>query len=59
MSRIRILRTGRVKARQSGWKRWNKSDLNIWRGDMILNPDFKEFFQLLEEKKVRYMIIGI
>jgi predicted nucleotidyltransferase len=25
---------------------------------MILNPDFKEFFQLLEEKKVRYMIIG-
>jgi predicted nucleotidyltransferase len=52
------LRTGRVIARQSCWKRWNKSDLNIWRGNMILNPDFKEFFQLLEEKKVRYMIIG-
>jgi hypothetical protein len=25
---------------------------------MILNPDFKEFFQLLNENKVRYLIIG-
>ena len=25
---------------------------------MILNPDFKEFFQLLNENEVRYLIIG-
>ena len=25
---------------------------------MILNPDFKEFFQLLNENKVRYLVIG-
>jgi hypothetical protein len=25
---------------------------------MILDPDFKEFFQLLNENKVRYLIIG-
>lgn len=25
---------------------------------MILNPDFKEFFQLLNENNVRYLIIG-
>ena len=25
---------------------------------MILNPDFKEFFQLLDKNKVKYMIIG-
>ena len=27
-------------------------------GNMILNPDFKEFFQLLNENKVRYLVIG-
>ena len=25
---------------------------------MILNPDFKEFFQLLNKNKVRYLVIG-
>jgi hypothetical protein len=25
---------------------------------MILNPDFKEFFQLLNENNVQYLIIG-
>ena len=25
---------------------------------MILNPDFREFFQLLNENDVRYLIIG-
>ncbi len=25
---------------------------------MILNPDFKEFFQLLNKNNVRYLVIG-
>jgi hypothetical protein len=28
------------------------------RGKMILNPDFKEFFQLLNENNVQYLIVG-
>ena len=27
-------------------------------GKMILNPDLKEFFQLLNENQVRYLVIG-
>jgi Aminoglycoside-2''-adenylyltransferase len=27
-------------------------------GNMILNPDFKEFFQLLNANEVRYLIVG-
>jgi hypothetical protein len=27
-------------------------------GNMILNPDFREFFQLLNDNKVRYLIVG-
>ena len=27
-------------------------------GNMALNPDFKEFFQSLNENKVNYLIIG-
>jgi hypothetical protein len=28
------------------------------RGKMILNPDFKEFFQLLNDNNVQYLIVG-
>jgi len=28
------------------------------RGNMILNPDYKEFFQLLNANEVRYLIVG-
>lgn len=27
-------------------------------GNMILNPDFREFFQLLNDNEVRYLIVG-
>jgi predicted nucleotidyltransferase len=40
------------------WRHWNKSDANIISGDMVLNQDFKEFIQSLNNKQVRYLIIG-
>ncbi|MEA3440436.1 MAG: DUF6036 family nucleotidyltransferase [Chloroflexota bacterium] len=32
--------------------------MSITHGIMILNPDYREFFQLLNENDVRYLIIG-
>jgi hypothetical protein len=39
-------------------KRWNKSASNILLGNMVLDPDFKEFFQLLNKNNVKYLVIG-
>ena len=49
---------GKVRRQKSVWKHWKKFGLNFTRGKMILNPDFKEFFQLLNENDVRYLIVG-
>jgi hypothetical protein len=49
---------GKVKHQSSVWKLWNKFDPNFMAGNMILNPDFKEFFQLLNANEVRYLIVG-
>jgi predicted nucleotidyltransferase len=32
--------------------------VNIINGNMVLNPDFKEFLQLLNVHEVRYLIVG-
>ena len=32
--------------------------MNIINGNMVLNPDFKEFLQLLNAHEVRYLIVG-
>jgi predicted nucleotidyltransferase len=37
---------------------WNKSDANITNGGTVLNQDFKEFIQSLNENEVRYLVIG-
>jgi hypothetical protein len=36
----------------------NKSGASITSGDMVLNQDFKEFVQSLNNNRVRYLIIG-
>ena len=38
--------------------RWKKSARNIIAGGMVLNPDFKEFIQSLNDNQVRYLVIG-
>ncbi|HLF73526.1 MAG TPA: hypothetical protein VI524_04230 [Anaerolineales bacterium] len=38
--------------------RWKKSARNIIAGGMVLNPDFKEFIQSLNDNGVRYLVIG-
>ena len=40
------------------WLRWNKSGANTTSGDMVLNQDFREFIQSLNNNQVRYLIIG-
>ena len=40
------------------WKRLNRSGGNIIIGLTILTPDFKEFIQSLNDKNVRYLVVG-
>jgi predicted nucleotidyltransferase len=37
---------------------WKKFDANTTSGGTVLNQDFKEFVQSLNENKVRYLVIG-
>jgi predicted nucleotidyltransferase len=43
---------------RSGWLLWKKSGRNIMAGKIILNQDFKEFIQSLNDNQVRYLVIG-
>jgi len=38
--------------------RWNRSGRNITAGNTVFNQDFKEYIKSLNEKKVRYLIVG-
>lgn len=40
------------------WQRWSKSGASIINGDTVLNQDFKEFIQSLNNNGVRYLVIG-
>jgi predicted nucleotidyltransferase len=40
------------------WRLWYKSGVNITNGDTVLNQDFKEFVQSLNDNQVRYLVIG-
>jgi len=40
------------------WPRWNKFARNIIAGDTVLNQDFKEFIQSLNDNQVHYLVIG-
>lgn len=37
---------------------WSKSAKNIAAGRAMLNQDFKEFFQLLNDNQARYLVVG-
>ena len=53
-----ILRFGNPIPMLLALELWKKFDSFLLPGNTILNPDFKEFFQLLNKNKVRYLIIG-
>ena len=50
--------TGRARVARNGWLAWKKSDRNIMDGKIILNKDFGEFIQSLNDNKVRYLVVG-
>jgi hypothetical protein len=43
---------------RSGWTHWNESEANTIRGDIMLSKDFREFVALLNEFKIRYLVVG-
>ena len=57
-SKVQTLSIGKHGQRSNDWQPWNRSDWNITLGTMILNPDFREFFQLLNANDVHYLIVG-
>jgi hypothetical protein len=40
------------------WPRWSKSAKSTIVGNTVLNQDFREFIQLLNENSVRYLVVG-
>jgi hypothetical protein len=40
------------------WPLWKRFDKNIIGGNMVLNHDFKEFIELLNNNQVRYLVVG-
>ena len=53
-----ILLIGSLNHTTSAWQRWNRSGKNTTAGNMVLNQDFKEFIQSLNDNQVRYLVIG-
>src|SRR4030067_1484295 len=43
---------------KSGLKPWSKFAKNITAGKLMLNQDFKEFIQSLNDNQVRYLVVG-
>ena len=43
---------------RSAWKPWSKSGKNTIIGKQMLNQDFKEFIQSLNDNQVRYLVVG-
>jgi aminoglycoside-2''-adenylyltransferase len=41
-----------------GWLHWKKFDRNTIAGGTVLNQDFKEFIQSLNDNGVRYLVVG-
>ena len=37
---------------------WNKFEPSIITGEVMLNQDFEEFIQLLNDNRVRYLVVG-
>jgi hypothetical protein len=53
-----ILPIGKISPTSCAWPLSSKYDRNITSGSMVLNPDFKEFLQLLNDNQVRYLVTG-
>jgi predicted nucleotidyltransferase len=49
---------GRRNPIKRAWRLWNRSGASIIGGDTVLNQDFKEFIQSLNDNHVRYLVIG-
>ena len=43
---------------QSGWPRWKKFDRSIIAGGSVVNQDFKEFIESLNDSGVHYLVVG-
>jgi hypothetical protein len=52
------LPTGKHSRAPCGWRRWSKSARNTIDGVAMLNQDFKEFIELLNANRVRYLVVG-
>jgi len=52
------LPTGKASLMQCVSRCWNRSAANITSGGTVLNQDFKEFIQSLNDNQVRYLVIG-
>ena len=50
--------TGNHSHTRSVWLPWSKSVRSIIVGDTVLNQDFREFIRSLNDKQVRYLVIG-
>jgi hypothetical protein len=57
MQRMMLLIGARAHTRSAS-KHWSRSEKNITVGEAMLNPDFKEFIQSLNDNQVRYLVIG-
>jgi hypothetical protein len=53
-----ILLIGRHSPIRFGWQLAKKSGANITIGDTVLNQDFREFVQSLNDNQVRYLVVG-
>ncbi len=49
---------GKHSRTQCGWRRWNRSARNTINGVAMLNQDFREFIELLNANRVRYLVVG-
>jgi hypothetical protein len=49
---------GRLNRTRHGWRLWSKSGGNTIGGDTVLNQDFREFIESLNDNGVRYLVIG-
>jgi hypothetical protein len=58
MSNPLILPTGKASLMRLVWLRLKPFGANLSPGNMILNQDFKEFIQSLNDNHVRYLIVG-
>jgi hypothetical protein len=49
---------GKHNLTRFAWQPWSKSGESIIGGDTVLNPDFREFIQSLNDNHVRYLVVG-